>query len=119
MIKTYLLSLVLTIFFEVAVALLFERSKLFLLSVLLVNMVTHTIFNFILFVLADVFSHEINLSGILIFELVIVAVEYCLLVYAGFSKTKMLYFSFMANAFSLSVGLLLIKIGLLPGAWIF
>lgn len=119
MIIQYLFTLYLTVVAEEAVAFLFLRDKYFLLLVVVVNCITHMIFNYILFILLNIFLIKITFFSLIIFELAIVVIEACLYNFVGFSKIKMILYSFSANTVSLFLGLCLIKIGILPGAWIF
>lgn len=118
MLFTYILTFVLTVLTEEGVALFFLRDKCFFISVFLVNAITHTTFNFILLTFTNHFLMKVTLFEIVIFEIIIVFVEYYLLVYAGFPKLKMVIFSSLANTTSFLLGLYLIKIGLLPGVGI-
>jgi hypothetical protein len=108
MIGTYLVSLLLTLGIEAAVAYLLGFRKLnFFLALSLINAITNPILNYILLVLGFL-DVEVTLVRVFLLEILVAIAEWRLLVYAfGGSSKRFLIFSILANAASFLAGVLL------------
>jgi hypothetical protein len=107
----YIIALFLTIVIELCVALAFgykEKKALYL--VVLVNLLTHPVINYIIFV-NSIFSLMPYQPLVIILEIIVVIVEWQALSYGlNSKKIKLFYLSLYMNAVSYGIGLLLGKI---------
>jgi hypothetical protein len=105
-------SLILTIFIEVIIALLFGlRGKTELGTVILINVITNPLLNYL--VAVNSYFHLISQSGVLILflEVVVVIAEWRLLLYVlRTGVKKMLVLSIVMNACSYIAGLFIFPI---------
>ncbi len=108
MIGRYLVSLLLTIVIEGAIAFLLGfRKKELLLVLTLINVITNPILNYLLLVLGFL-GIEVTLIRVFLLEIVVVIAEWRLLVYAfGNSSRRFLTLSILANAASFLAGVLI------------
>lgn len=105
---TYLLSLTLTLTVELIVSIIFGyRSKIEILSVILVSLITNPLLNFI-FLSNNYFAFlTVNSFTILFLEVVVVLVEWRFLVFALQEKSKkLLVLSVVMNFCSYVAGVL-------------
>ncbi len=108
MLARYLLALFLTLIIEGSIAYLMGlRGRDYVLAVALINVITHPILNYLLFVLGYL-NINASLMLIVLLEILVVIVEWRLLVYIFRSpKTRFLITSILANTASFLAGLLL------------
>jgi hypothetical protein len=112
MIGRFLVSLLLTIVIEGAVAYLlgFRKRQLFL-ALTLINAITNPILNCLLLVLG-LLGIPVTLIRVLLLEIVVVIAEWRLLVYAfGDPSRRFLVLSILANAASFLTGVLIFWTG--------
>jgi hypothetical protein len=107
--NSYVVALLLTILIEVSVALVFGyRSKREIFSVLLVNLITEPVLNYLLLINSYFSLVSASILFILLLESVVILVEWRLLAYALDGDSKRLFvLSLVMNLASLVVGLLL------------
>ena len=113
MLTNYLVSLILTIIVEVAIARIFFYEKFIIAVVILMNLISHPVFNFSLFILKYNFGWQITWLQIIFFEIVIFLFEAFILYFVGFRRPKALMLSFCANGASFLVGYMLIELKLI------
>ncbi len=108
MVGRYVFALFLTIVLEGAVAYLFGlRQKRQLIALVIINVLTHTTLNYIIFILGYMGTRN-PIHYIIAMEIIIVLVEWLLLVYVfGKPKKQFLAISGLANTISFLGGLLL------------
>jgi membrane-bound ClpP family serine protease len=108
MIGRYLVSLLLTIAIEGAVAFLLGfRKKQFFLAWTLINAITNPILNYLVLVLGFL-GIEVTLIRVFLLEIVVVIAEWRLLVYTFRNPSRrFLALSILANAASFLAGVLL------------
>jgi hypothetical protein len=110
--RLFILALILTILIEVGVARLFGlKEKKELLTVVLVNVITNPLLNYL--ILVNAYFHLIGQSQILILiiEALVVLVEWRILVWALSQRAKKMFLlSLVMNACSFLVGLFLANI---------
>jgi membrane-bound ClpP family serine protease len=108
MIGRYLVSLLLTIVIEGAVAFLLGfRKKQFFLALTLINVITNPTLNYLLLVLGSL-GIEVTLIRVFLLEIVVVIAEWGLLAYAfGRPARRFLILSILANAASFLAGVLI------------
>lgn len=105
-IYTYLISLLLTILIEAVVFKLFNSNrKIQLKKIILINLVTHPVLNFIIFVIYSYNLIQTIIYPILVLEFLVVLVEWQLLnrIYEN-NGTRNLVLSFAMNASSFLIG---------------
>ena len=104
----YLLTLLLTLLIEGGVAYLAGfRERKYTLAIAAVNVLTHPVLNYLLFLLGYL-GADVTLPLITILEVLVVIVEWQLLVFAfGNPKGRFLLTSVLGNTASFLVGLLI------------
>lgn len=110
MITNYFIGLILTLAIEILIARLFFYEKFITTAVIMINLISHPLFNFSLFILKFNFEWQISWSQILVFEIIIFLIEALLLYFANFDKTKAFKLSFFANSASFLIGYILVKL---------
>jgi O-antigen/teichoic acid export membrane protein len=111
-VSNLILALALTVVIEIIVAILLGyRKKWELLTIVLINVITNPILNYILIVNSYFNWLSINIFIVISLEVIVVIVEWLLLKYT-FRKDskKLLILSVAMNATSFLVGLLLFKV---------
>jgi hypothetical protein len=107
MLGRYLLALLLTLAIEGGIAyLLGLRKSQYMLAVVMINVITHIILNYLILVLGYL-SIDVTFALIVTLELMVVIVEWQLLVYVFRGpKGRFLTISALANTMSFFIGLL-------------
>lgn len=102
-----MMPLLLTLLIEISVALIFGyRNKFVLLSIILVNLITNPLLNYILWLNNSVGFFYITVINLILFEIAVVIVEWLLLVFALRKNYKsLLLLSFTMNFVSFIMGL--------------
>lgn len=113
MIADYLLALGLTLAIEIAVAKVFFSEKYIIKAVILMNLVSHPVFNLALYFLSAYLGWRIGWLVLIYFEIGIVILEALLLLYAGFGRKKSVALSLCANTASFSIGFILTVMNIL------
>jgi hypothetical protein len=108
MLTKYFFTLGLTLLIEIAIARAFFNEKFIIPAVVLMNLVSHPVFNLTLYILTNYYGWHIGWITIVYFEIGIVVLEALLLIFAGFSRKRSMTLSFCANAASFSIGYVLI-----------
>lgn len=105
------IALLLTIVIEVFIAVLFGfRNKNSILGVVFINLITNPIFNYFLWINTYFSFVSINQTLLLIFETVIILVEWLLLIFTLRQNTKrLLVLSITMNFCSYIVGVLIFR----------
>jgi hypothetical protein len=108
MLGRYLLTLLLTVTIEGAIAyLLGFRTRQYMLAIALINVITHVILNYLILVLGYL-GMDTTFAFIATLEVLIVIAEWQMLVYVFHSsKGRFLLTSTLANAASFFIGVLL------------
>jgi hypothetical protein len=108
MLGRYLLALLLTVIIEAGVAyLLGFRTSRFLTALAAINVITNPALNYLILVLAYL-GTEVSFPWIVLLEVLVVILEWRLLVYVFREpKGRFLIVSFLGNATSFLIGLLL------------
>lgn len=108
MLGRYLLALSLTLVIEGGIAyLLGFRKRQYILTLAMINVVTHVILNYLILVLGYL-DIDVTFTLIVILEILVVIVEWLLLIYVFRDpKGRFLITSLLANAMSFFIGLLL------------
>jgi len=111
LISSFLLPLLLTLIIEILAALVLGyRSKFVLLSIVLVNLITNPLLNYVLWLNSFYHLFEINIISLIVLESVIVLVEGILLTFAIRLKFKsLLFLSFIMNLVSFTIGILFLR----------
>jgi hypothetical protein len=106
MLGRYALSLLLTILIETGVAyLLGFRTRWYLLTVAVINVITNPVLNYLLLVLGWL-GMDVTLALVIPLEILVAVAEWRLLVYVfGGPKGRLLILSVLANAASFLIGL--------------
>ena len=107
-----ILALILTIILEVLIAISFNyRKKSELLTIVLINVITNPLLNYLLLVNSYFNLVSMNIFILIFLEVIVVIVEWMLLRYAlRQNPKKLLILSVVMNATSFLVGLLLFGI---------
>ena len=108
LVSSYLLALLTTILVEVSVAVLFGCKSKEVLSIVLVNLITQPVLNYIVF-LVDYFKLVyVDIQFVFFSEIIVILVEWRLLVFAlERSPRRLFVLSLVMNLASFLVGLLL------------
>ncbi len=111
MLINFFVALLLTVAIEIAVSLFFNiRNKYLFLSIIFINLITNLILNYFLWINNYLSLISVNMSTLLIFEILIVIIEWQLLVFAIKQSSKRLFaLSFTMNFCSFVVGVILLK----------
>jgi hypothetical protein len=108
--NNYAIAFLLTIILEVAVALLFGyRKRLEIACVFWVNVFSHPLLNYLIWIIGDLRSEPLGLLGILLLEAAVVLLEWQLLCFAlnQHQKSRLFILSLAMNGVSYVAGLLL------------
>jgi len=107
----YFLALILTLIIELSVAYVFGfRNKKNITTIIFINLVTHPLLCYFLWMNSVIFIIPVNYFSIIILEILVVLLESVLLLFALKQKyLNMLKLSFGINMVSFLVGLLIFK----------
>lgn len=114
-VKLYLTMFVLTVMIEIAVALLFGyRNKKAVLSIFIINVLTHPSLNYFLWVNGSLGIIQMNMSILWLLEIIVAVVEGILLVFLLRQKfVRMILLASVMNLASFCLGLMLFRLSIL------